>query len=62
MSNVAGMPTASIATSTPAPSVSAMTLCTAVPSLLLTTFVAPRVSATWSRLSSRSIIMISAGE
>ena len=38
----AGIPTASMATSTPAPSVSAITFCTALPSPLFTIFVPPR--------------------
>ena len=59
---VAGMPTASMAVSTPRPPVSFMTCCAASPSALLTVAVAPKRFATASRLSSRSIMMISAGE
>ena len=52
-----GMPTASMATSTPLPPVSAMTLSTALPSSLFTAWVAPNLFATSSRLSSRSTMM-----
>ena len=62
MSNVAGMPTASMATSTPAPPVRSITFSTALPSALLMVCVAPNDAATSRRLSSRSIITISAGE
>jgi hypothetical protein len=61
-SKVWGMPTASMATSTPFPPVSAMTFSTAFPSPLFTRLVAPSCFATSSRLSSRSIMMSSAGE
>ena len=56
MSNVAGMPTASTATSTPSPPVNSSTRSTALPSVLLIRVVAPKSIATRSRLSSRSII------
>ena len=62
MSKVAGIPTASIATSTPAPPVSAITLSTAFPSELSTSLVAPNERATLRRFESRSTTMISAGE
>ena len=62
MSKVAGIPTASMATSTPAPPVSASTFSTALPSVLLTALVPPKELATCSRFSSRSIMTISAGE
>ncbi len=56
------MPTASMATSTPLPPVSAITFATAFPSPLFTTWVAPSFFATSRRLSSRSTMMSSAGE
>ena len=63
MSKVAGIPTASMATSTPAPPVRSMTFCTALPSALLHV---PR-RAKGARdlqpvLVQMSIITISAGE
>jgi alcohol dehydrogenase len=57
-----GADEASIAVSTPRPPVIVMTLATALPSPLLTPAVAPKRLATSRRLSSRSIMMISAGE
>ena len=60
--NVAAMPTASIATSTPRPPVIAITVPTALPSVLLITCVAPNFLATAGGSSSRSIMMICAGE
>ena len=56
------MPTASMAVSTPRLSVSFISVSTALPSALLIVFVAPKRLATSRRLSSRSIMMISAGE
>ncbi len=61
--NVAGTPTASMAVSTPRFPVSFMTVLRALPvTQLLTVAVAPNRLATSSRLSSRSIMMIWAGE
>ena len=56
------MPTASMAVSTPRLPVIFMTVSTALPSVLLMVAVAPKRLATAKRLSSRSIMMISAGE
>ena len=61
-SKVAGMPTASMTVSTPRSPVIFRTVSTALPSALLMLVVAPKRLATSRRLSSRSIIMISAGE
>jgi hypothetical protein len=61
-SKVAGMPTASMAVSTPRLPVIFMTVSAALPSVLLMVAVAPKRLATSRRLSSRSIMMISAGE
>jgi hypothetical protein len=61
-SKVAGIPTASIATSTPFRPVSAITRSTALPSELFTTCVAPNCLATSSRFASRSTMMSSDGE
>jgi len=61
-SKVAGMPTASMAVSTPRPPVIFKTVSWALPSVLLTVLVAPKRFATSRRLASRSIMMISAGE
>jgi hypothetical protein len=60
--DAAGTPTASIAVSTPTLPVSFMTASCALPSVLLTTFVAPKRLAMSRRFWSRSIMMISAGE
>jgi hypothetical protein len=61
-SNVCGMPTVSMAVSTPCPPVIFMIFSAALLSALLITVVAPKRFATSRRLSSRSIITISAGE
>ncbi len=62
ISKVAGMPTASIAVSTPRPPVNAITCAAASPVPLLTVSVAPNCLPTARRLSSRSTMMICAGE
>ena len=62
--NVAGMPTASMAVSTPRPPVSAVTCCAASPLawwLLSTVAVAPNRFATANLSSFTSIMMISDG-
>jgi hypothetical protein len=59
---VAGMPTASMAVSTPAPSVSSIAASSALPSAELIVAVAPGRLAVSSRLSSRAITMICPGE
>ena len=60
-SNVSGTPTASIATSTPSPSVSSITFASASSVPLLIVDVGAEASACSRRLSARSIAMISPG-